>query len=435
VTPLRATLLSVAIALGGVSLAAHPSSISYLQIAIGDRAIAATVRLPLDDVDLLLRIDRDLDGRVSAAEIEAARARLSPYIVSHLHVNADGAELMPVVGALTVWRDAAAFDYLEARVTADARRQLRVISIRSDFLVDLYPGHSTQADISAAGRTDRFVLRAGAVYERRVADDRWTAPAIAAGALAILALLWVARRPRRTRRPLALAALLLLLVAGPARGDVIMTAAALNTTLKTMERLTQQMTAGAEAQRSEATFQLAVQADALAVLMNDEVRSHGMEQRELIDLALRRTRELGVAITYHRDKKRFFYDGAAFQQYLKAAPRGAHAADAEFTLLAYQFYQSDGSDLQQLLAGAEAKKRFLARYPTFKANAELSLYLAIDYRDAYHHYRDAHDAAAAEKYRRLTRAEYQRIARQYRGSEQAGSARQLLRRFDEETQR
>jgi hypothetical protein len=51
------------------------------------------------------------------------------------------------------------------------------------------------------------------------------------------------------------------------------------------------------------------------------------------------------------------------------------------------------------------------------------------------HYRDAGDAAAAEKYRLLTRAEYQRIARQYPGTEQAQSARQLLRRFDEQTRR
>jgi len=166
--------------------------------------------------------------------------------------------------------------------------------------------------------------------------------------------------------------------------------------------------------------------------MNDEVESHGMEQRELIDLALSRTNELGIAIAYNRGKKKFFYDGALFQQYLAAAPRGPHAADAQFTLIAYQFYQSDGTDVRQLLSGAEAKKTFLARYPRFKANAELSLYLAIDYRDAYRHYRDVNDTTAAEKYRLLTRAEYRRIARQYPGTEQASSARKLLQRFDDE---
>ena len=169
--------------------------------------------------------------------------------------------------------------------------------------------------------------------------------------------------------------------------------------------------------------------------MNAEVESHGMEQRELIDLALTRTKALGIEIAYNRGKKKFFYDGALFQQYLTAAPRGPHAADAEFTLIAYQFYQSEGSDLRQLLSAVEAKQRFLARHPAFKANAELRLYLAIDYRDLYRQYRDAHDAAAAEGYRLRARAEYLRIERQYRGTEQAASARQLLRRFDEEAHR
>ena len=249
------------------------------------------------------------------------------------------------------------------------------------------------------------------------------------GAVAILGVLWLGRRPRRAG---ALAALLVAF-AITARADVIMTAAGLNATLKTMERLQQQVANGPETARSDATFQLAVEADALASLMNREVASHGMEQRELIDLALSRTKELGVAIAYDRDKKRFFYDGAGFRQYLAAAPRGTHAANAEFTLLAYQFYQSDGADVQELQSAAASKKRFLARYPKFQANAELSLYLAVDYSDLYRHYRGARDAAAAERYRLLTRAEYQRIMRQYPGTDQAQSARGLLRRFDEET--
>ena len=422
-------LLGVCIALGGVSLGAHAFSVSYAQIAIGDRLIAATVRLPLDDVDLLLRIDRDLDGRVSASEIAAASGVLSSYLVEHLHVTADAVPLTPTIGALTIWRDASGFEYLQATATSDAGRRVRVVSMRTDFLVELYPTHTTQAQITASGREERFVFRQGATYQRRVADDRWTAPAVVLGAAAVLAFLWMARR---RRRPLALAAAMVL-AAGATRADVIMTSAGLNATLKTMERLTQQTASGPDPQRADATFQLAAQADALASRMNDEVESHGMEQRELIDLALSRTKELGIAIAYNRSKKKFFYDGALFQKYLSAAPRGPHAADAEFTLIAYQFYQSEGSDLQQLLSAVEAKRRFLSRHPTFKANAELRLYLAIDYRDLYRQYRDAHDAAAAETFRLRTRAEYQRIERQYPGSEQATSARQLLRRFDEET--
>src|SRR5204862_3859122 len=156
----------------------------------------------------------------------------------------------------------------------------------SDVCSSDLPSHTTQAQISAAGRDERVVLRPGAAYERRIADERWTAPALVVAGAVILGLLVMTRR---RRRPLALAAAMIL-AADAARADVIMTSAGLNTTLKTMERLEQQMAGGSAAPQAEATFQLAAQADALASLLNAEVESHGMEQRELIDLALSRTK-------------------------------------------------------------------------------------------------------------------------------------------------
>jgi hypothetical protein len=174
-------------------------------------------------------------------------------------------------------------------------------------------------------------------------------------------------------------------------------------------------------------FQLGAEADRLASMMNLEVESHGMQERELLDLALSRTKELGVAVAYNRDKKKFFYDGAAFAEYLKATPRGEHAAAAEFKLLSYRFYQSSAQDAGALILAADAKKRFLARYPAFEANAELRLFLAVDYRDLHQRYAEARDDRNAQTYGRLARAECLRIARRYPHTEQADAARQLLR--------
>jgi hypothetical protein len=229
------------------------------------------------------------------------------------------------------------------------------------------------------------------------------------------------------------ASFVVLTVTTAARADIILSASVLNTTLKTLERLRQQAASGTDAQRADALFQTGVEADRLASLVNDEIASHGMQERELIELAMTRTKELGISIAYNRDKKKFFYDGAAFREYLKAAPKGSHAADAEFMVLSYQFYQSAGTDMQSLAAAADAKKQFLAKYPKFKGNAEVSLLLAVDYRDLYRLYRDGNEAASAEKYRRLTRATYQGLIRRYPGTEQADAARGLLRRFDEES--
>src|SRR6266850_3713735 len=150
-----------------------------------------------------------------------------------------------------------------------------------------------------------------------------------------------------------------------------------------------------------------------------------MQERELLDLALSRTKQLGIAIAYNRDKKKFFYDGAAFTAYLAASPSGSHAAAASFKLLSYQFYQLSPADIAALTSAVDATKRFLARHPTFGANPEVRLYLAVDYRDLHRRYLEAHDDANAAKYRQLAREECRRIARLYPRTDQAAAARQL----------
>jgi Domain of unknown function (DUF6702) len=405
-----------------VVAAAHPNSVSYAQFTVDGAMVRATVRLPLDDVDLLLRLDSDLDGQVAQAELEASRSAIAAYLTKHLSVSANGAPVEGDFGRVAVWRDASGFPYLEGELSYRASALERLM-IHSDFLTDLYSSHKTLGRIDAAGREERFTFESASTYERELAASRTTTIAVAVGGLAILGLLLMIRR-RAT-----VAAVAMVLVATAAEADVIMSAAGLNTTLKTMEKLTREI-ADANPQRADALFRFGAEADALASLMNLEVESHGMQERALLDLALSRTKELGVTIAYNREKKKFFYDGAAFVEYVKAAPRGAHAAAAEFKLLSYQFYQSSANDVATLTAAADSKKRFLARYPRFEANAEMRLYLAVDYRDLYRQHADAHDAANAAKYRQLARTECKRIARLYPRTEQADAARQLLRALE-----
>jgi hypothetical protein len=409
-------------AVGAVNAGAHANSVSYARYSVDGRSIHAVVRLPLDDVDLLLRLDRDLDGQVSGVELHASESAIRAYLAKHLRVTADGARLAETLERVAAWRDGLAFLYLEGELSYQAAHGMRQLVIHTDFLTELYPSHKTLGHITAAGREDRFTFDSAATYERRIAPDRTTTVAVVIVSVAILALLAIARR--RTTA----AAVGMVLVAGAAQADVIMSAPALNATLKTMEKLKRQTAAdAAKPAREEALFQLGVEADGLASIMNLEVESHGMQERELLDLALSRTKELGVSVAYNRDKKKFFYDGAAFAEYVKEAPRGAHAAAAEYTLLSYRFYQSSAADIAALIAGVDAKKRFLARYPRFDANAQLRLYLAVDYRDLHRRYLEARDNANAAACRQLARAECLRIARQYPRTEQADAARQLLR--------
>jgi hypothetical protein len=405
------------------SVHAHPNSVSYAEFSIDKDAVFALARLPLDDVDLLLRVDRDLDGLISGTEIEASRPVLAGYFAKHLHVALNGAAAAATLERLAVWPDAAGLRYLEARLAYREGRSVRELTIHSDFLTELYPSHQTLGRIDVNGVEDRFTFTAAATYHRRMAPDRAAVAAMAVGALTVIGLLWFVRR----RRPGTAVAILLVMWVPLLTADVIMSAPALNATLKTLERLTRETASADAARRSEALFQLGAEADALAATMNLEVESHGMQERELLDLALARTNELGVGIAYNRTKKKFFYDGAAFAGYVQTAPQGRHAAAAEFKLISYQFYQSSPADIPALRAAAGTTKEFLGRHPGFEENAEVRLYLAVDYRDLFRLYTEVHDARNATMYRRLARAECLRIRRQYPNTDQADAARQLLR--------
>jgi hypothetical protein len=413
--------VSFVVSVASVTASAHANSVSYAEYVVDGRTVHAIVRLPLDDVDLLLRVDRDLDGQVSPAELDAAAPAIRAYLEKHMRILAEGAPVTASSARFDIWRDASAFAYLQGDISYDAARAVGRLSIHTDFLADLYPSHRTLGRISVACHEERFTFDSAATYERRVAPDRASMVAAVAGGLILLGLLVIARR--RT----AAAAIGMVLVASAARADVIMSAPQLNATLKTLEKLKRETAGDADAARREAWFRLGMEADGLASIMNLEVESHGMQERELLDLALERTTELGIAVAYNRVKKKFFYDGAAFAEYLKEAPRGAHAAAAEFKLLSYRFYQSPATDAAALAASADAKKSFLARYPRFADAAEARLYLAVDYRDLHRRALEVGDRPAAERWRRLARAECARIAREFPRTEQADAARQLLR--------
>lgn len=237
---------------------------------------------------------------------------------------------------------------------------------------------------------------------------------------------------RRTAR-LAVLLVGLVGVAEP-RADVILSSTGLNNALKTMERLRQEIQTGGPAARAEALFQLGSEADALAALINDEVAAHGSQEKPLIDLAVARTGELGVAIAYNRDKKKFFYDNASFREYVKAHPKGPRIADAEFKILEGEFFQSSQTDADSVKASSERKAAFLRRHPRFKRNSEVSLMLSIDYRDLFRHHDRAGDAANRARYLALTRRQLGATSRTYPGTDEGKIAAEILKRLDAELQ-
>jgi hypothetical protein len=217
-----------------------------------------------------------------------------------------------------------------------------------------------------------------------------------------------------------------------ANTDVILSAAALNDALKKMERLTQTISASSGAAKANAWFDLGTQADALATLINDEVAAHGSQEKALIDLGISRTREIGVAIAYDSSKKKFFYDNAAFREYLAIQPKGDRAAQASFKLIEGDFFQSSATDIKAILAATERKRAFLKQFRTFEGAVEVHLMLSVDYRDLYRYYKGVGDVPNRDRYRDLTRQQLRMLMKSYPTTEQAEIARRMLERFDEE---
>ncbi|MEP6695052.1 MAG: DUF6702 family protein, partial [Chloroflexota bacterium] len=205
---------------------AHANSVSYAEFSVDGRVLHGVLRVPIDDVDLLLRLDRDLDGQVSVAELDAAREVLRGYLAKHVRVTVNGGTVTPTFDRFSVWRDASAFQYVESAVSYEATRAIEQLAIHTDLLTELYPAHQTLGRIRVSGRDERFTFQSSATYDRRIGSDRAVAIAAVLGAVALLTALWLARRRASASARSALgrgtagAAVVILLAASPAQADV-----------------------------------------------------------------------------------------------------------------------------------------------------------------------------------------------------------------------
>ena len=226
--------------------------------------------------------------------------------------------------------------------------------------------------------------------------------------------------------------IVLLFSSGMSSADIFLTAENLNDSLKSMQRLQRQLQNEAEQNQHEIIYQLGVEADSLAKLLTDEVAAHGPQNEGLISLALERTEKMGIDISWYGENQSFYYDGEAFEQYLNRNPQGQHVAGSLFHQMKRDFYLMGVGSLDDLIAGSDAKKQFIDRYPDFEEIHEVELFLAIDLRDLWRHYRKSDNSEAAMETEQRVREQFQRIMDRYQDREAADIARRLLARFDEE---
>jgi len=147
-----------------IPLYSHPISISYSQFAVEGDTVTATLRLPMEELDLLMLLDEDLDGNVATDEIERSRDAIEAYLASRMELSANGVSLSPAIGELRTWNDADGFLFLEVPLAYQASSSIEAISIQVDLLTDLMPGHKNLAHISFGGGSQEFVFERGATY-------------------------------------------------------------------------------------------------------------------------------------------------------------------------------------------------------------------------------------------------------------------------------
>lgn len=188
--------------------------------------------------------------------------------------------------------------------------------------------------------------------------------------------------------------------------------------------------APAEDAHVEALYLLGERVHQLVELMNTDVLAHG--ESLYGQLLARRLSDLGIGVAFVDRRRRYVYDLAPFDQYLRRAPRGPRAADVKVRLIAETFHRSAGphpgdlaeGDLEALRQAIRREEAFVTEHPTHPKLREVRLFLAIDY---YRLHRNSPDPQIATKYRALARAAFEAIIRDYPGTTEARSAEPPLK--------
>ena len=212
-----------------------------------------------------------------------------------------------------------------------------------------------------------------------------------------------------------------------ALADVFLTSENLNTALKQIQR--SQVQIQNQQDYETALYTLGKSADDLAKLLTDEVEAHGAENEKLIELALDRTKNIQVNISWEGRNSRFFYDGHALSEYLEKYPDGQYRMDTLYRTITRDFFLVLPEGENELLATIEKKKSFIHQYSDFEKLSEIELYLAIDYRDLWRLQKNNQDVNLISQTAMTARTQLQRIIDEYNQEDEGEIARRLLERF------
>ena len=227
--------------------------------------------------------------------------------------------------------------------------------------------------------------------------------------------------------------LLLLAVVSSAHAHIPLSSEILNDAFDELEEA--QTTAKTEKNKSKqaaAIYDVALTANLLMSLLNEEVQLQGFSQQSLLDWATATAADLGVKISWSEKHERYFYAGKAFRRYLDVMPEGLNATNSHYHLIETSFYLGGAENRESMMARASIENEFLQRYPNFGNAGRVAMFLSIDYRDIWRSCKAANEPGCANQYAKLNRDHLTAISVDYNGTRTAELARTMLHRFEKE---
>lgn len=184
----------------------------------------------------------------------------------------------------------------------------------------------------------------------------------------------------------------------------------------------------------DALFKLGEAAAGLVELLNQDLVAHG-ETNLFARMLVKRLQAYSVRVTLSETATRYAYDHAAFEEYLKRAPRGPRAPDARFKLIARDFYATLGpdpamlvnADMSALLRAIAIEERFLRDHTGHEKTDQVRFFLSVDY---YRASRNTADAARAARYAERARRELAVVVARSPETFEARAAEALLERLN-----
>lgn len=149
---------------------AHKPSDSYLKVIGGGERLEVEWDIALKDLEFVLGLDTDADGRVTWGELKSRSSEVSAYALNHLTLTAGGEPRTLSLEKLLVTRHSDG-GYAVLRLGCDCPGGLREIGLTYDLLFDIDPTHRGLVKYQHGETASSYVLSAESPSTTLRADD------------------------------------------------------------------------------------------------------------------------------------------------------------------------------------------------------------------------------------------------------------------------